>query len=67
MLYEHHPVGMIEGIMFDEFLECDLEVTWLGLFQLFNIRLPLEKSFLKTELFYWYDEFIRSQLYPFSN
>lgn len=53
---------MIERIMFDEFLECDFKVYWLGGFQLFNIGLPLEKLFLETEVFDRDYELIRGQL-----
>lgn len=55
---------MIERIMFDEFLECDFKVCWLGGFQLFNIGLPLEKLFLETEVFDRDYELIRGQLNP---
>lgn len=51
MLYKHGPVGVIEGVVFYKVLKGDLVVGRLSLFQLFNIRLPLEIPFLETELF----------------
>ncbi len=52
MLDEHCPVGVVEGVVLDEPFQAHLEEGGLSLFQLFNIRLPLEIPLLETELLY---------------
>lgn len=52
MLDEHCPVGVVEGVVLNEAFEAHFKVRGLSLFQLFNIRLPLEIPLLKTEILY---------------